>query len=125
MAEAEVQHARWDDMEQEVVTDKITRRLVTGDKMMIAQALLKKGAIVPMHSHHNEQVTQIISGALRFWLHSEDSEPIDVRAGEILHIPANVPHRAEALEDTVDIDVISPPRQDWLDGSDSYFHDED
>lgn len=125
MADAQVQHARWDDMEQETVTPKITRRLVTGDKMMIAQVLLEKGAVVPMHSHHNEQVTQVLSGALRFWLHSEDAEPIDVRAGEVLHIPAHVPHRAEALEDTVDVDIFSPPRQDWLDGTDSYFHNED
>ncbi len=125
MSTTDVQHACWDDIEQEIVTDKITRKLVTGQTMMIAQVLLQEGAIVPMHSHHNEQITQVLEGALRFWLHSEDSEPIDVRAGEVLHIPAHVPHKAEALEYTVDVDIFSPPRQDWLDGTDSYFHDED
>ncbi|NKB89382.1 MAG: cupin domain-containing protein [Acidobacteria bacterium] len=116
--------SRWDDMPQEQLNDKIGRRMVTGDKMMIAQVILKKGAIVPMHSHHNEQITQVLSGALRFWIGSEDADPIDVRAGEVLHIPAHVPHKAEALEDTDDVDIFSPPREDWLDGSDSYLRDD-
>jgi quercetin dioxygenase-like cupin family protein len=118
-----VSHARWDGMPQERLNDKIGRRMVTGDRMMIAQVMLDKGAIVPMHSHDNEQITQVLSGTLRFWIGSEDAEPIDVGAGEVLHIPSNVPHKALALEDTHDVDIFSPPRQDWLDGTDSYLRD--
>jgi quercetin dioxygenase-like cupin family protein len=86
--------------------------------MMIAQVYLAKGAIVPEHSHHNEQLTYIVEGKLRFFL---GDETVDVGAGEVLHIPAHVPHKAEALEDTLDVDVFHPPRQDWLDGSDAYL----
>ena len=81
-----------------------------------------KGAIVPRHAHDNEQLTYILEGSLRFWLgDDEDGETIDVLAGEVLHIPSNLPHRAEALADTLDVDVFSPPRQDWLDGTDAYL----
>jgi quercetin dioxygenase-like cupin family protein len=112
---------RWDDMEKEKVTDQIDRRLVTGDRMMLAHVYLKKGAIVPQHSHDNEQITYILEGVLRFWIGADESEVIDLKAGEVMHIPSNVPHKAEALEDTLDVDVFSPPRQDWLDGTDDYF----
>ena len=118
-----VRFFRWDDMPKERVTDAIDRRLVTGDRMMLAHVYLEKGAIVPKHSHDNEQITYILSGALHFWIGDDGEDEIDVRAGEVLHIPSNVPHKAEALEDTLDVDVFSPPRQDWLDGSDSYFHE--
>jgi quercetin dioxygenase-like cupin family protein len=121
-AHAEVRFFRWDDMPRERVTDVIDRRLVTGDRIMLAHVYLKKGAIVPKHSHHNEQITYILEGALRFWIGEDESQELVVRVGEVLHIPSNVPHKAEALEDTLDVDVFSPPRQDWLDGTDSYFH---
>jgi quercetin dioxygenase-like cupin family protein len=98
--------------------------MVTGERAMLAQVFLDKGAIVPRHSHDNEQFTYILEGALRFWLGEDGSEEVVVRAGEVLHIPSHLPHRAEALEDTLDLDVFCPPRADWLDGSDSYFHDE-
>jgi quercetin dioxygenase-like cupin family protein len=117
-----VRHFRWDSMPKEVVTDSISRRLITGDDMMLAHVYLDKGAIVPQHSHHNEQLTYIIEGALRFWIGADGKEEIVVGAGEVLHIPSNVPHRAEALEDTLDVDIFSPPREDWLNGTDSYFH---
>jgi quercetin dioxygenase-like cupin family protein len=113
---------RWSDLPKERVTDTISRRLVTGDRMMLAHVYLDKGAIVPKHSHENEQLTYILEGALRFWIGDDQQEEIVVSAGEVLHIPSNVPHRAEALEDTLDVDVFSPPRQDWLDHTDSYFH---
>jgi len=103
------------------VTPLIGRRLVTGDELMIAHVYLAKGAIVPLHSHHNEQLTYILEGALRFWLGDDGSEVVDVRAGEVLHLPAHLPHKAEALEDTLDVDVFHPPRQDWLDGTDAYL----
>lgn len=114
-------------MPREPVTDVIDRRVITGQGIMLAHVYLKKGAVVPRHSHENEQVTYILQGALRFWI-GEDGEgdgveEIVLRAGEVLCIPPNVPHKAEALEDTLDVDVFNPPRQDWLDGTDSYFHD--
>ena len=112
---------RWDDMPKERVTDKIDRRLVVGERMMLAHVYLAKGSIVPRHSHQNEQLTYILQGALRFWIGEDGSEEIVVRAGEVLVIPSNVPHKAEALEDTLDVDVFCPPRQDWLDGTDDYF----
>ena len=112
---------RWDEMEREPVTEGIDRRVINGDQMMLTHVYLKKGAVVPLHSHHNEQFTYILEGALRFWIGGEESEPIDIGAGEVLHIPAHVPHKAEALEDTLDVDVFSPPRQDWLDKTDDYF----
>lgn len=115
---------RWDDMPPEPVTERISRRLVTGERGMLAEVRLEKGSIVPKHSHDNEQFTYILAGALKFWLGEEGDRELIVRAGEVLHIPSNVPHRAEALEDTIDLDVFCPPRQDWLDGTDSYFHDE-
>ena len=112
---------RWDDMEKERVTDMLSRRLITGDRMMLAHVYLKKGAIVPQHSHENEQITYILEGGLRFWIGPDESQVNDVLAGEVLHIPSNVPHKAEALEDTLDVDVFSPPRQDWLDKTDDYL----
>lgn len=117
-----VKHFRWDDMPKETVTDVISRRIITGDDMMIAHVYLDKGAIVPQHSHHNEQITYIIEGALHFWIGEDGAEEVIVGAGEVLHIPSHVPHRALALEDTLDVDVFSPPRADWLNGTDAYFH---
>lgn len=112
---------RWDDMPVEKVTDQIGRRLVTGERIMLAHVYLTKGSVVPRHSHENEQITYILSGALRFSIGDGGAQEIVVRAGEVLHIPSNVPHEAVALEDTLDVDVFSPPRQDWLDGTDDYF----
>jgi quercetin dioxygenase-like cupin family protein len=112
---------RWDSMKKERVSDMLERRLITGDRMMLAHVYLKKGCIVPKHSHENEQLTYILEGALRFWIGEDESETVLVRAGEVLHIPSNVPHRAEALEDTLDVDIFSPPRQDWLDKTDAYL----
>jgi len=108
-------------MPKEFVVDGIERRIINGDRMMLSHVYLKKGAIVPKHSHENEQITYILSGVLRFWLGEDGSEVVDVRAGEVLHIPSNLPHKAEALEETLDVDIFSPPRQDWLDKTDDYF----
>ena len=113
---------RWTDMPKETVTSTISRRLVTGDRMMLAHVYIDKGGIVPKHSHENEQITYILEGALRFRIGDDQAEEIVVRAGEVLHIPSNVPHSAEALEDTLDVDIFSPPRADWLNHTDSYFH---
>lgn len=119
---ASVRFFRWEDMPRERVTDMLERRIITGDGMMLAHVYLQKGCIVPKHQHVNEQLTYIISGALRFHIGEDGAEEIVVAAGEVLHIPSNVWHQAEALEDTLDVDVFSPPRADWLDGTDSYFH---
>ncbi len=108
-------------MPKEFVVDGIERRIINGDRMMLSHVYLKKGAIVPKHSHENEQITYILTGVLRFWLGEDGSEVVDVRAGEVLHIPSNLPHKAEALEETLDVDIFSPPRQDWLDKTDNYF----
>lgn len=126
MSDSLVRHEKWDEITREDVTNDIARRLFTGDRMMLAQVYLEKGAVVPKHSHENEQLTWIVEGALHFWIGNEGEvgyEERVVRAGEVMYIPSHVPHMAEALEDTFDVDVFSPPRQDWLDGTDSYFHD--
>ena len=112
---------RWEDMPKEQITDQLSRRLVTADRMMLAHVYLDKGCIVPQHSHDNEQITYILSGTLRFWIGENGDEVVDVRAGEVLHIPSGVLHKAEALEDTLDVDIFSPPRQDWLDKTDDYL----
>lgn len=111
---------RWNDMPKEQVSDMLDRRLITGDRMMLSHVYLKKGCIVPQHSHENEQLTYILSGVLKFWIGEEMREVI-VREGEVLVIPSNVLHKAEALEDTLDVDVFDPPRQDWLDKTDDYL----
>jgi quercetin dioxygenase-like cupin family protein len=115
---------RWSEVPLERVTDAIDRKLITGDGLMLAHVFLKKGAIVPRHQHINEQATYIIEGALRFSLGEDGSEEVIVRAGEVLHIPSNVWHEAEALEDTLDMDIFNPPRQDWLNHTDTYFHNQ-
>ena len=118
-------HYRWNDLPKETLKPDLGRRLITTERMMIAQVYLEAGCVVPQHSHENEQLTYVLEGALRLWLGEDDAEELfDVRAGEVLHIPPNVPHRAEALEDTLDVDVFSPPRADWLDGSDAYLREQ-
>src|SRR5947209_2946291 len=118
MEQQKVQFFRWEDMPRERVTDQLERRLVTGDRMMLAHVYLEKGCVVPQHSHDNEQLTYILEGALQFWIGEDGSEEIVVKAGEVLVIPPNVVHKALALEDTLDVDIFSPPRQDWLDKTD-------
>ena len=112
---------RWDDIPRETVSPMLDRKLITGDRMMIAQVFLKKGCIVPKHSHENEQITYILDGVLRFWIGDDEGQEVLVRAGEVLTIPSNVPHKAEALEDTLDVDVFTPPREDWLKKTDDYL----
>jgi quercetin dioxygenase-like cupin family protein len=114
-------HYRWDDMPRETVNPLLDRRLVTGERMMLAHVYLKKGCVVPRHSHENEQLTYVLEGALHFWLGEDESEEVVVRAGEVLTIPSNLPHKALALEDTLDVDIFSPPREDWLAGTDAYL----
>jgi len=112
---------RWEDVPLEQLNPAIGRRMIVGTDTMIAHIYLQKGGIVPKHSHHNEQITYVLAGALRFLLGEAQDEEVVVRAGEVLTIPPHLPHSAEALEDTLDVDIFNPPRQDWLDGSDAYL----
>jgi len=115
---AELRHIAWDSIPVENMNPLLGRQLVVGQNIMLARVLLKKGCVVPEHSHPNEQVTYILEGALRFWI---DDREIVVNAGETLTIPPNMAHKAEAVEDTVDLDVFYPPRADWMSGKDSYL----
>jgi len=118
---AHVPHYRWDDLPTEPLRGTISRRVITGERMMIAHVYLKKGDEVPRHSHENEQITYVLQGALQFWFGDNDAEQLTVRSGEVIVIRSMLPHRAFALEDTLDVDVFCPPRQDWLAGTDAYL----
>jgi quercetin dioxygenase-like cupin family protein len=113
-----LKHIRWKDVELEHLNPLLDRQIITGENLMLARVVLKKGSIVPEHSHLNEQLTFIAEGVLRFWI---DGKQIDVHAGEVLCIPPHMPHKAQALEDTLDFDVFYPPRQDWLSKTDAYL----
>jgi len=115
---AELKYVPWSSVELEDLNPLLKRQFVVGENVMIARVLLKKGCVVPLHSHHNEQVTYILEGALKFVL--KDREVI-VRAGEVLCIPPNLPHEAIAMEDTVDLDIFTPPREDWIAKTDAYL----
>ena len=114
----EPKHIAWKNVEREQLNPLIDREMVVGGKIMLARVLMKKGAHVPMHQHHNEQVTYILEGALKF---SIGGKEVVVRAGEVLCIPSNMPHEAWAIEDTVDLDVFDPPREDWINKTDNYL----
>ena len=121
MTTRDVTWYRWDEMPREQVSPMLDRKLITGDRMMLAHVYLKKGCVVPRHQHENEQLTYILEGGLKFWIGEDEKKEVVVRAGEVLHIPSMVGHKAEAIEDTLDVDVFSPPRQDWLDKTDAYL----
>jgi len=105
---------RWDEIALEKVTEMISRKIVTGTREMMAQIYLKRGAVVPMHSHESEQMTYVLQGSIKFLIEGEETI---VREGEVLHIPPGVAHQSEALDDTFELDVFSPIRPEWLDGS--------
>ena len=125
MSATSVRLERWEEIERETVTNGIARQLFTGKHMMLAHVHLDKGAVVPTHSHDNEQLTWIMRGSMKFWVgEGDDIKELVLSAGDVVYLPSNVPHKAEALEDTLDVDVFSPPRQDWLDGTDTYFQNQ-
>ena len=111
-------YCSWDAVPLEEMSDVISRKVISGDKAMVAQVFLKRDAVVPEHHHESEQITYIIDGALKFELEGKE---VVVRKGEVLHIPSNVPHRAVALEDTLDLDIFAPIRTDWLTKDDAYL----
>ena len=113
---------RWADVPVEPMNPLLTRAFVTGAQAMLARVDLKKGCLVPRHSHANEQIAWITEGALVFTLGEPGAEKqVTVRSGEVLVIPGGLPHSAEALEDTVDYDIFAPPRQDWIEKDDAYL----
>ena len=115
---AELRHIPWSSVEVEALNPLLGRHFVVGQNVMLARVLLKKGCKVPEHSHHNEQITYILEGALKFGIDGKESV---VNAGEVLTIPPNMPHWAEALVDTVDLDIFNPPRADWINKTDAYL----
>jgi quercetin dioxygenase-like cupin family protein len=108
----------WKNIPEEPLNPLLGRKMITGNQVMLAHIIMKKGCVVPAHHHENEQVTYVLKGALKFEI---DGKEIIVHEGEVLHIPSNVVHKAIALEDTLDLDVFSPPRQDWIDKTDDYL----
>jgi quercetin dioxygenase-like cupin family protein len=118
MAEISAKYNKWDDIEVESLNEVIGRQMIVSTNVMVARILLKKGAKVPLHSHHNEQVSYVLEGALQFFI---DDREIMVSAGEVLCIPPHMPHEAIAREDTVSLDIFNPPRQDWIDKDDAYL----
>ena len=121
MSDSPVRLVSWDNLPKEEQKPGLSRNWVNGEKGMLAQIYFEKGVTVPKHSHENEQFAYVLEGALLFRIGDDQTEEVVVRAGEVLHIPSNVLHSAEALEDTVDLDVFVPPREDWLSGDDDYL----
>lgn len=121
MSDVSLKPISWDSIPKEELTPLLHRRIITGDQAMLAQIYLEKGAIVPRHSHPNEQFTYMLEGTLHFWIGDDESKELDLGPGEVLHLPADVPHKAEALEDALTLDIFVPPREDWLSGSDDYL----
>ncbi len=118
ISKMELKYIPWRSVELEDLNPLLQRQMVVGQEIMLARVLMKKGCIIPLHSHYNEQVTYILEGALKFWV---DGKEIVVNAGEVLTIPPHMPHKAEAMTDTVDLDVFNPPRADWLNKTDQYL----
>jgi unsaturated pyranuronate lyase len=118
MSVSTVTHHRWADLAPEQITASIARRYITAERVTVARFELKRGGVVPMHAHENEQISIVIDGALRFTI---DGREIVVRTGEVMQIPPNVPHQVEVIDDTLVFDVFSPIRQDWIDKTDTYF----
>lgn len=118
---SEFTHASWEAIELENLNPLLQRQFVVGENVMVARIMMKKGCVVPMHSHHNEQISNILEGAFKFWIGGKE---IVVSAGEVLVIPSHMPHKAEALVDSVALDIFNPPRADWINKTDQYLRTE-
>lgn len=116
-----IKKINWAQVPTEEVTPSMHRQIVWGEKIMIAKMKFKDGFHVPMHKHENEQITQVISGTIRFWIGEKKDQVMDLNAGDVIVIPSNMPHEALMIGDVEEIDTWTPPRQDWLDGSDDYL----
>jgi quercetin dioxygenase-like cupin family protein len=121
MAEPQFQHLAWEQVELETVNPHMTRRIVTGERLTVARIYFKDGFRVPLHSHEQEQVTQVISGVLRFWLGADREKTLDLCPGDVIVIPANMPHEALCIGDVEEMDTWSPRRDDWLNKTDDYL----
>jgi quercetin dioxygenase-like cupin family protein len=113
-----LQHVVWESVELEQVNPLLLRQFVVGKNVMLSRLFLRKGSLVPLHSHHNEQISYVLEGSLVFWI---DRKEIVVRSGEVLLIPPHMPHKVEALEDTLSLDIFDPPRADWINKTDAYL----
>ena len=122
---SELQTIDWDSVPLESVNDSMQRRIVTGELMTVARIYFKDGFVVPRHSHHNEQITQVIKGTLRFRFGEKGEREVDVNAGGVVVIPAHLPHEAVAIGDVEEMDMWAPRRDDWLDGTDDYLRNAD
>jgi quercetin dioxygenase-like cupin family protein len=111
----------WDEIPVEEVNPSMTRKIVSGEKLMIARMKFKDGFVVPLHHHVHEQVSQIISGQMRFWFGENKEQTMDLYAGDVVVIPSNLPHEALTIGEVEAVDTWSPPRQDWLDKTDDYL----
>ena len=111
----------WDKVPTETVNPNMKRKFIYGEKVMIAKMELADGFTVPWHSHENEQITTVIEGNMRFWFDNDDEHYIDLVPGDSIIIKGNRPHKARMLGNVIETDIFSPPRQDWIDGSDSYL----
>ncbi len=118
-----IQKLNWDSVPVEQVTPEMQRRIITGEKLMLARMKFKDGFRVPLHTHENEQITSVFSGTIRFWFGKDKEEVMDLNAGEIVVIPPNLPHEALMIGDVEEMDSWAPPRQDWLDGTDHYLRE--
>lgn len=116
-----IKKINWDEVPQEQVNPSMKRQIITGEKMMIARMNFKDGFVVPLHHHVHEQITQVVTGSMRFWFGEKKEQVMDLHAGDVVVIPPNVPHEALMIGEVVEIDSWSPPREDWLDGSDHYL----
>lgn len=116
-----IKKLNWDTIPVEKVTDKMERQLVYGEKVIVAKMKFKDGFLVPQHSHINKQVTNVVSGTIRFWFGKNKEETIDLNAGDVIVIPAGLPHEALMIGDVEEIDTWAPIREDWLDGTDNYL----
>lgn len=115
-----MQHYNWNLLEEEPLNPLLARKMIHGQNVTVARIRLRKGAVVPMHSHANEQISMLESGALRFSIAGEERI---LGAGDALVIPPDVPHMVEALEDSLAVDLFSPRREDWIRGDDAYLRD--
>ena len=116
-----VQKIKWDEVPEEDVNELMKRKMIYGDKVMVSKMKFKDGFVVPLHHHENEQVTEVISGTIRFWFGANKEQELDLHAGETIIIPGNLPHEALMIGDVEEIDIFAPPRADWIDGSDNYL----
>ena len=108
----------WEEVELERLSDAVSRRVIHSERMTTARILVKKGGVVPRHSHENEQISHVLQGSLLFQF---DDREVTARAGDLVEIASREPHRVVALEDSVAMDVFQPVRQDWIQGDDTYL----